>query len=367
MTPALFPVLPAFVRAVAFDDVAPSAEPPTGTAADARAVAEARLAGVALRLQRDGRVGVDDAGLRLLREAAFSAADRAVEVLARSAGGLDGLRDAGIPYAVTKGPGIAGLSGGAAERPFTDLDVVVRPRDFRGAVAVLAALGYGERTETRTPWAWMERRCREAVNLRHPDGGSLDVHHHVPPWLWAGRLSCERLIAAAGDVCLAGGRRLPVASPAHNFLVAALHIVSDHNRPGANLTAWRDVALLGRLVPPDEVIAAADEAGLVGWVRWVLGHLPADARPPALWVALPPARLRHRRRLALLLPPRIGSRHMVGQALRLPAPNAVMYLGGMALPSRAFLDEHGYDRRYPQWWQRSLRRAATPAEGVVTW
>ncbi len=176
-----------------------------------------------------------------------------------------------------------------------------------------------------------------------------------------------------------GGATLPLLGPAYNLLITALHVISDHNRPGQTLMSWRDLVTLANVAETETVIALAKEHHLVGWLRWIIGELPDDVRPMELLDRLcqEPGHLSRRVRLRLLLPPAIGSRHMVGHAFRLPAPNAFLFLAGMSLPSRQFLKLHfpGQTARYIRWWQHSLANlksseaatsfaAASPAPGA---
>ncbi|HEX5914128.1 MAG TPA: hypothetical protein VFY54_13450, partial [Rubrobacter sp.] len=62
-------------------------------------------------------------------------------------------------------------------------------------------------------------------------------------------------------------------------------------------------------------------------------------------------------RLRHLLPPAVGSRHVIGQAFRLPFPNAVSFMAGYLVPSRAFLTgRYGSPNAYGQWWGDAFGR-----------
>ncbi len=98
------------------------------------------------------------------------------------------------------------------------------------------------------------------------------------------------------------------------------------------------------------------QLGLAGWVSWVFANMPqgtvaADLidEITSLNQAIP-----HCRRLSMLLPPHIGSRHLLSQVLRLPPSRAVLYVGGVLAPSHDFLEvlmpeEHSAFRRRAQW------------------
>jgi hypothetical protein len=328
------------------------------TDADIVTLTAHRLAGVALRLVSTEDLVATPKQLSALRRASFADCARSVSVVQRSQDGLDALRGAEVPFAVSKGPGIALQSPHPAERPFTDLDLLVHPRSFFRARAVLASLGYRLEVMNLPPWLWFESACQEAINLKSPGGGSLDLHHHLPPWLWARGIDLPHLIAQA-EPTLVWGHDLPLVPLPYNLLIVALHIVSDRHRPGATLMAWRDLLVMASATDDAEVLALADHCNLTAWLRWILHELPPDVRPPSLWSVLAhePKALPHRRRLALITPPAFGASHVIGQALRLPVANSLKYFAGLALPSSQFLRARYPHLRHPRahWWAASLR------------
>lgn len=373
MKPAcsLLPRLSPAVAAVVFDDfLPPTPKPPLAcTDADIAVLRQQRLSAVALRLAATGRLQLSPSQAAALRSASFAAAERAAGLLARSRSGLDALNAAHIPFAISKGPGIALAGRHPNERYFSDLDLLVSPSHFREALSILASLGYEETVPNRPPWPWFNSTCREAVNLQSTQGGSLDLHHHVPPWLWTRSFDLPSIVATAGLTPFRG-YSLPLVAPAYNLLIVSLHIVSDHNRPGATLMVWRDLLTMAAVCDPDLVVALAGQHGLTGWLRWIVDQVPAPVRPGPLSRSLnsssplPP----HRFRLSLLIPPALGSRHMIGQAFRLPLSNSARYLVGMAVPSRSFLAAHfpNKSRPYVHWWTESLGNMRRPKETVTT-
>ena len=367
----LLPRLSPSVDAALFDDFrsSPRATPLPCTDDDIATLTQQRLSAVALRLAAAGRLQLTALQVASLRAATFATTALSLAIINASRQGLDALCAGGIPFAISKGPGLALAGYHPSERPFLDLDLLVPPRHFRHAFAILASLGYEEAMDSRPPWAWYNLTCREAVNLRSPGGGSLDLHHHVPPWLWSRAFDLSSIVTAAHATSLYG-YPLPVVQPADNLLIVSLHIVSDHNKPGATLMAWRDLLMMARICDADDVLALAARYRLTGWLRWIIAQLPPDVRPAALSLSLTACSSRppHHLRLSLLTPPALGSRHMIGQAFRLPFSNAVRYLIGMAFPSPRFLAEHfpGTPRRYFHWWATSLRRMAHSARTETT-
>jgi len=126
------------------------------------------------------------------------------------------------------------------------------------------------------------------------------------------------------------------------------------------LMAWRDVVTLARGCHSDEVLSVAERCDLVGWLRWIIGELPEEVRPSELSDVLLTSGRRpgNRLRLRHLLPPSFGSRHTIGQALRLPALNSLCYLAGMLVPCRQFLRTKlpGSRLTYVQWWSACIQR-----------
>ena len=57
-------------------------------------------------------------------------------------------------------------------------------------------------------------------------------------------------------------------------------------------------------------------------------------------------------RLKMLLPPRFGSRHLLGQVFRLPVSHAVLFTAGMLVPSPGYLRTRYPKHRHPylKWW-----------------
>ncbi|HEY4929207.1 MAG TPA: nucleotidyltransferase family protein [Acidimicrobiales bacterium] len=320
------------------------------------------LAGVARRLIHERSLTVPPDITRAIQEAQFEELTMSALAVNRSQAGLAALEAAGVHYAVTKGPGIAILGRAVSDRPYVDLDVVVDPADFGEARNVLARGGFTEREETRQPWSTFDRHCREAVNLRTPIGGSIDLHHRVSPWFWSGELS-RAVLAASVPRTGVFGVELPLASPVHNLLACALHVVSDKGRPGQTVRVWRDLVVLVAACDVDEVVQAAAATGLVEWLAWILGCLPVDVRPRELMAKLDgqAGDVRGRFRLTKLMPPGIGANPLLGHAFRLPVPNAALYVAGMLMPSPTFLRHRYPDRgqRYLTWWRDSFRSITT--------
>ncbi len=65
-----------------------------------------------------------------------------------------------------------------------------------------------------------------------------------------------------------------VVSEIANFLLAALHVVSDHNSLGRTLMAWRDVVVLSERCDGQAVVEGAARVKVAGWFYWILSSRP---------------------------------------------------------------------------------------------
>jgi hypothetical protein len=347
-------------EATLFCDFLPIVLDPYGIdwAGEASTIVDQRLAALTQRLIRQMGLTPPARIVQQLQDAAFTWTERTCLASKKASDDLCVLRAADVDFVVTKGPGIAQYAPRQSERPYADIDIFVPTESFGRTLEILQGLGYAEEERNRLPWQRLNRVCREAVNLRSTAGGSIDVHHRIPPWFWGVDIEFAQVRRRAVDVVISGGGRLPCADPVDNLLVSALHIVSDKNHPGSNLMAWRDFLLLAHRCDPNEVRERARATRLCGWLQWIIHALPPPARPLDLVAALvgEDPRIRGQRRLAMVIPPGVGSRHVVGQVFRLPAANAVMYLAGMAWPSPSFLRSKVGDQRNGRsaWWRGGI-------------
>lgn len=335
------------------------AEPPVDRLADATIleVVRQRLAPFLVRAiaaeSSQEALQITELQRRQLSAAAFRSQLRTASVVNRSAPLLDRLTGADIPWAVTKGPGIASSYADPTLRVFDDLDVVVTVQDFPHALKVLRAAGLGESPGSEPPREALVRLCREAVNLQDDEGASVDLHDRVPPWLWTTRLTPREIISTSVTREVSG-HQLRCASLEHNLLIASLHLVSDRNRPGASLLIWRDLVELGHAVDVNAAVALATRLGLGGWLLGTLLGLPPQVRPHALVAALVDGdpRLPHRGRLRYLLSLSDRSSVVVTQTARLPVWRGAVFAGAMAFPSRKFLRARGLN--LGSWWLSAL-------------
>ena len=356
----LFPALGRVEKAILLYDFVPGSGEFTADEwrRACQSLVDQHLAGVALRSIREQSSTVPDDVRDQLQNAHFCSMERTAAALKITKSALEKLEANGIKGVVVKGPSIARLNRFKTDRPYSDIDFIVSPDDFSRATALLATLGYEERRETRPQRRYFTSRCREGINLRDAHGGSIDLHHHVSPWLWATGLTADTL-AAHGVRDLIDGYPVTMASPEDSLLVAALHLVSDHGHPGGTHRIWRDLLVIYGHCSDDILVTAARDAKLTFWLHWVLESLPPELRPVGLLDRLAAAeddahstwRMR-----ALLSKPMTDSPHL-SQVFRLPASSAFVYLLGIAVPSQQFLRDHFSDspHRYVAWWQECTR------------
>jgi hypothetical protein len=271
--------------------------------------------------------------------------------------GLECLEAASIPFVLTKGAGIAQHCAAMSDRPFVDIDVLVPPSLFRRALGSLRNDGLVERLQTQEPWDVFNRFCREAINLRSEAGGSIDLHHRVSPWCWSEGLTHEHLLSRAQSIDVFGVH-LPVVSAQDNLMVVALHVVSDKSHPGHTYRAWRDLLVLVNACSVESVVHCAQETGLAAWLEWIIGCLPEEVRPTELLTALSNTgpRMHNAFRLRMLLPPRLAAEHpMLGRTIRVPVPQAALFVAGTLVPSASYLRNRYPDEkhRYLKWWRES--------------
>lgn len=332
-------------------------DPPSWTVQDAVYLADHRLAGAGLRLLDACPRPAAAAITGLLRERAFDSAWRTLRMLSATLPALQALDDAGVPYVVSKGPGLAAVYPSPVDRPYADLDVLVEPRTFPVARRILAGLGYRVQPQSEPPWDAFDRLCREGVNLYTAEGGSVDLHHRIPPWRWARALEVRDLLRRA-ERRNVSGTGVAILPALDNFVVSLLHVVSDRGNPGATTMVWKDIVTTASLVDGGEAAALLERLQLADWALWILSQVPRDAVPCELLRAIA-RRAPFRpmpRRLALSVPPSLGSRHLIGQPLRLPVPHDVLFVAGMIVPSRRFLATRPELTRptYRAWWRRGV-------------
>jgi hypothetical protein len=129
-----------------------------------------------------------------------------------------------IPALPYKGPIIAAAEyGNLAQRPFCDLDILVRQDDVPRAKALLVERGYLPEHQLSPVHerAWL--RARHDINLRRPDLDiTVELHWEIVPRRFAVRFDNHRLWAET-ETLLIGGRVVRTLSPENLLLVLSVH------------------------------------------------------------------------------------------------------------------------------------------------
>jgi hypothetical protein len=136
---------------------------------------------------------------------------------------LPRLAEEGIRAVVFKGPFLnRQLHGDTFFRPTSDLDVLVARRQFAQAVRVLEEGGLRSISGQASSW-W--RYGLGEVHLRHPTGGTIDLHHRVQqPGCPLARRSVD-FLRAVPDFEMVGEARIPVLRPRIALLLSALNLL----------------------------------------------------------------------------------------------------------------------------------------------
>lgn len=320
------------------------------------------MAPVALKLA-EGLTGVDPATVELLRARTVEMQVRsmAAELAARRVFIL--FEEKGVPGAVIKGPAVARFYSPGWPRTHSDIDLLVPSCRFEEVVALCREEGFTDPAST-PPWPWFDAVCKESVNLHSADGGNIDVHHHVPPWIFGARLTPETVIGASrvGEVA---GRPVRLAKPEHSLVIAALHIVNDLWKGRIGLASWRDIIVLLRLVGAERAEAVFSEMR----IEWLLTLVVISLRRAVPEVELPAVRSAHRApvsakgRLAALGWNGDSSftRQRVTFAARLPLPNAGKFIAGCIVPQPSYV--HEYYGSYRGYWRSLVGETISTVRG----
>lgn len=167
----------------------------------------------------------------------------------------DVLDRSGASWAVLKGPVLVELAYDGIARPYSDLDLLVRPADFTAALEALEAAG--ARLEDRN-WDLIRRDRRAQLHLRWgPTGFPIDLHWHVVnrgALRDTFRLPTEELLGRrftcrlGGDGSAETPSYAPVLDPTDRVIHYALHAATS----GGHRLIWLvDIARSVERHPPD--------------------------------------------------------------------------------------------------------------------
>jgi hypothetical protein len=319
------------------------------------------LAPVALRLAST-LPGIDQAARSQLHIATFEVHLRAMAAARAAKRILTTLHDHRLTAVVIKGPAIARFHPEGWDRGYTDIDLLVGGADFDAVIDHCRDLDFTEPAST-PPWPWMDGLVKEGVNLHSPDGGNIDVHHHVPPWVFGVKVTAATMASRAtmGDV---GGAPVLFASAEDSVLVAALHVLNDLWKGKIGLVSWRDIIVLLRRLGPDQAEQVFAAAGL----RWLLGLLTQSLAACVPEAGIGPA---GSRRVPLAMRGRVTalgwnndsslSRSRVSFVARLPLLRAVAFVGGCVVPQPRYVRR--YYRTYRTYWRQMVGETVSTAQG----
>jgi hypothetical protein len=219
------------------------------------------------------------------------------------------LSDAGLDVAVFKGSALAGWCYPPGGRPMQDVDLLIRPRDRRRAVAALLAAGYQRVPRPHSPTGmWLH----PTLDWLGPTGALVDVHVGIGAWLRfrpdldgildravpapevgprARRPAIADLVVLhALDVAKDDGRCKPTADDDLRALLRAgvldwAAIARRARRAGCAGTLWARMVAVGAALPAEIAALRPGPAK-----RWLLAH--ADTRGRLLAGAAQHDRLR---------------------------------------------------------------------------
>jgi len=187
---------------------------------------------------------------------------------------LDALEPAGVPVLVVKGMVLAySLYSDVADRPMSDVDLRVRPRDFIRAVRVMRARGF--------PPLWDSRQLG-AVSFV-VDGTLVEIETSVgPPGLCTLRVA--RMLERSRERVLPG--ELRVREPeVHDHAVVLL--VNAYKDKMVECPRWSldDLEAIAARLDPDTLLARLAE-GRVRTLAWIAADWMARERGSERWRAL---------------------------------------------------------------------------------
>lgn len=192
------------------------------------------------------------AGVEALRKDAIASSLQAERRSRELRTVVDAFSERGIPVILLKGIAYAGsLYPDVADRPMSDIDLLVRDPDVPAAERELARLGYW-----RAGGPLQETVTRHAITFKHRDG-AIDLHRHM---LHAGRsrIDLESVWREARPSHHPSALR---PSPAHEYLLHIAHI--GRHEGIVPLINYVDAARLSEKVEqPDAFRLAADWAVL---------------------------------------------------------------------------------------------------------
>lgn len=151
------------------------------------------------------------------------------------------LVDVGIDHRILKGAALAHRwAGGPSERPFRDVDVLVRGTDTDRTVEVLQKSGASRRRNELRPG--FDSKFGKSVTMRR-HGIEIDVHRLLAWGPFGAQMTPNDLFVLPSTVKIAG-TSVPTLDATDHLLHACLHVALGQREPA--LINIRDIALLAR-------------------------------------------------------------------------------------------------------------------------
>jgi hypothetical protein len=251
----------------------------------------------------------------------------------------DSFDDAGIEYAILKGPALAHtVYRESCLRAFADLDLLVRSQDYDRASALLTRIGHARSLPEPRP-SWEARFGKASVHVDPDDGIEIDLHRTLVLGPFGQWIDADELMANLA-IFLVGGRTLPRLDDTGMLLNVALHAALGWAHP--RIAPIRDCYELA-------ASSSLDQRRLERWVlSWRLGAVFGRARGlVATHLAVRPSPVFDVGHVATRDEQRLLATYSLeGRALALPISTMraipgivakVQYAWGLAVPDRAFL------------------------------
>lgn len=187
----------------------------------------------------DGHIVTGEAELRKIQASWWTELQACVlleALIVRTARTLD---IAGVDFRLTKGAAVAHLDyPDPSMRTFGDVDLVIHPSHWEGALEALTAEGC-RRQSAPLPGHY-DQRYGKGATLTTPEGLELDLHRRLAIGRFGIKSKMTDLFESTETIDLAG-RQIPVLTPEHRLLHACYHATLGGFR---RLRAFRDVAQL---------------------------------------------------------------------------------------------------------------------------
>jgi hypothetical protein len=208
---------------------------------------------------------------------------------------LDTLVARGIDVVLLKGAALARATYGSfAERPMSDLDLLVPSDQAADAWARLVATGWTPRIAGRAPGRYAAHHHLPPLGRPDAPSARIELHRDLLPPGHGFRLAADTVRAHAQPVDIRGRRAL-VPHPAHTLLHVCLHFAWSHEMQWGAWRALRDVTAIatrGEVDWPDLIALARDTRGTTCcfWTLRLAHRLAGADIPDRVLAALrPPA------------------------------------------------------------------------------